>query len=53
MQALTDFFQGFCYCDLVWELVPVDDCSGVPVALIGGPLLVELVSSTGSTVFNL
>ena len=40
----------------VWELVPVDDSpgeEGVPVYLTGGSLLVELVSSTGSTVSTL
>ena len=38
-----------------WELIPVDDSpgEGVPVYHTGGPLLVELVSSTGSTVSTL
>ena len=37
----------------MWELVPVDNSpgeGGVPVYLSGGSVLVELVSSTGSTV---
>ena len=55
LQARPEFFQGFHCCDLVWELVPVDNGSreGVPVNLMYGSLLVELVSSTGSTVSTL
>ena len=56
MQAPAECFQGFRCSDFVWELVPVDDSpweEGVPVYLTGGSLLVELVSSTGSTVSTL
>ena len=53
MQAPAEFFQGFRCSDFVWELVPVNDTpgeEGVPEYLTGVSLLVELVSSTGSTV---
>ena len=56
MQAPAEFVQGFCCSDFVWELVPVDESpgeEGVPVYLTGGSFLVELVSSTGSTVSTL
>ena len=56
MQAPAEFFQGFRCSDFVWELVPVDDSpgeEGVPVYLTGGSLLIELVSSTISTVSTL
>ena len=56
MQAPAECFQGFSCSDFVWELVPVDDSpgkEGVPVYLTGGSLLVEPVSSTGSTVSTL
>ena len=56
MQAPAECFQGFRCIDFVWELDPVDDIpgeEGVPVYLTGGSLLVELVSSTGSTVSTL
>ena len=56
MQTPAEKFQGFRCCDRVWELVPVSHCfweEGVPVDLTGGFLLVELVTSTGSTVSTL
>ena len=56
MQAPTEFFKGFHCSDFVWELVPVDGSpgeEGVPVYLTGVSLLVELVSSIGSTVSTL
>ena len=55
MQVRQEFFQGFHCCELVCEIVPVDDGSGekVSVNLTGGSLLEELVSSTGSTVSTL
>ena len=55
MQAPVECFQGFRCSDFVWELVPVDDSpgeEGVPVSSLV-VLLVELVSSTGSTVSTL
>ena len=53
-QTRAECFQGF-RCDCGWELVPVDDCpeeEGIPVGLAGVSLLVELVTSTGSTVIT-
>ena len=56
MQAAEEFFHVSRCCGHVWELLPVDDGSVEEVVhanLIGGSLLVDLLSSMGSTVSTL